>query len=88
MEHTEEWKLYLYLDEQDGQTRATARLHTRDTMLTGVGTAHRHPHDVDIPEIGDELAAARALSDLAHKLFGAAVTDIESSTHRPAAITL
>ena len=88
MEHTSEWRLTLYLDEHDGQTRATARLHTRDTELTGVGTANRNPRDVDVPEIGDELAAARALSDLAHKLFSAAVGDIEAATQRPAAITL
>lgn len=88
MEHIEEWKLQLFLDEHDGQTRATVRLHTRDTMLVGTGTAHRNPRDVDIPEIGDELAAARALADLAHKLFGAAVTDIEATTHQPAGISL
>lgn len=88
MEHTAVWKLGLYLDEHDGQTRATARLHTRDTVLTGVGTAHRNPRDSDIPEIGDELAAARALSDLAHQLLDAAVTDIEAVTHTPAVVTL
>ena len=88
MDHIDEWRMTLHLDEHDGQTRATVRLHTRDTMLTGVGTAHRHPRDTDVPEIGDELAAARALSDLAHKLFGAAVADIEAATQRPAPITL
>jgi len=86
MDHTEEWKMALYLDEHDGQTRATVRLHTRDTILSGVGMAYRNPRDADVPEIGDELAAARALSDLAHKLFDATVGDIEAITHRPAAI--
>lgn len=88
MEHTAVWKLGLHLDEHDGQTRATVRLHTRDTVLTGIGTAYRNPRDTDIPEIGDELAAARALSDLAHQLLNAAAGDIESATHRPAAVTL
>jgi len=86
MEHTELWKMSLHLDEHDGQTRATVRLHTRDTLLTGVGLAYRNPRDVDVPEIGDELAAARALSDLAHKLFDATVSDIEAITHQPAAV--
>jgi hypothetical protein len=86
MEHTDVWKMSLHLDEHDGQTRATVRLHTRDTILTGVGLAYRNPRDVDVPEIGDELAAARALSELAHKLFDATVSDIEAITHRPAAV--
>jgi uncharacterized protein DUF1876 len=88
MEHVDEWKVTLHLDEHDGQTRAIVRLHTRDTSLTGIGTAYRNPRDRNIPEIGDELAAARALSDLAHKLLGAAVADIEAVTQRPAAVTL
>ena len=87
MDHAEVWKMSLHLDEHDGQTRATVRLHTRDTMLTGVGLAYRNPRDADVPEIGDELAAARALSALAHQLFDATVSDIEAITHRPAAIT-
>jgi len=88
MEHTLEWKLSLHLDEHDGKTRATVRLHTRDTELAGIGTAYRNPRDADVPEIGDELAAARALSDLAHKLLDAAASDIEAITSRPAALTL
>jgi hypothetical protein len=83
MEHTEVWRLSLQLDEHDGQTQATVRLHTRDTILAGVGLAWRNPRDLEVAEIGDELAAARALSDLAHKLFEATVTDIETITHRP-----
>jgi uncharacterized protein DUF1876 len=86
MDHAEVWRMSLHLDEHDGQTRATVRLHTRDTMLTGMGLAYRNPRDADVPEIGDELAAARALSDLSHKLFDATASDIEAITHRPAAI--
>jgi hypothetical protein len=37
-----------------------------------------------VPEIGDELATSRALSDLAHKLLEATVADIEAMTHHPA----
>ena len=37
-----------------------------------------------MPEIGDELAVARALSDLAHLLIDATVNDIEAMTHMPA----
>jgi len=35
------------------------------------------PADREIPEIGDELTAARALSDLAHRLLSTATADIE-----------
>ncbi|WP_369794419.1 dsRBD fold-containing protein [Kutzneria sp. 744] len=37
-----------------------------------------------MPEIGDELAVARALADLSHQLLDAAVQDVEGITHRPA----
>jgi hypothetical protein len=37
-----------------------------------------------VAEIGDELAVARALSDLAHQLLHAAVTDIEQVTKKRA----
>lgn len=43
--------------------------------------------DSNVPEIGDELAAARALADLSHQLLDAAVQDIEDVTHRPAHVT-
>lgn len=79
------WTVEIFLDEHEAQTRATARLRTRDdTGLVGVGIARLNPDDVDIPEIGDELAASRALSQLAHQLLDAAATDIEGVTHKPA----
>jgi hypothetical protein len=77
------WTVDIYVDEhEEGRTtRAEARLHTRDaTHLVGHGTARRHPADSEVPEIGDELAAARALSALAHELLEAAAADIEQIT--------
>ena len=74
------------LDEHsdDRRTRAEARLNTPDrTGMVGEGVARRNPHDTEVPEIGDELAVARALWDLAHKLLEAAAADIEELTHRP-----
>jgi len=79
------WTIDIYLDEHERLTRAEARLHTRDrTNLVGVGLARCNPFDRSVPEIGDELAAARALTDLASKLIDATVSDIESMTHMPA----
>jgi hypothetical protein len=77
------WTVTIDIDEHDGRTRAQARLHTRDTdELVGVGFARLNPADRDVPEIGDELAAARALSDLAHRLLDVAGTDIEDAVAR------
>lgn len=71
------WSVQIDLGEHDGMTRAVARLHTGDrTSLTGTGTARLNPADPNVPEIGDELAAARALSELAHALLEAAADDI------------
>ncbi|MDI2125589.1 DUF1876 domain-containing protein [Yinghuangia seranimata] len=76
-------------DVEDGErvrTHAEAHLHTSDstnpdpdTALRGWGTARKNPADRDVPQIGDELAAARALSDLAHRLLTVASDDIEAS---------
>jgi hypothetical protein len=81
------WSVEIFLSERDGRTHAEARLHTADpTHLVGTGTARLNPVDHDVPEIGQELAAARALSDLAHHLLGAAADDIEAVTHSPATL--
>ncbi|MFM1729456.1 DUF1876 domain-containing protein [Prescottella soli] len=81
---TEQWSVDIAIDEHESRTRSTARLHTRDTTLVGVGLARRNPVDRNVPGIGDELATARALTDLAHQLIEATVADIEGVTHTPA----
>jgi Domain of unknown function (DUF1876) len=83
------WTVSIEIDEHDGHTRAVARLHTRDTdRLTGVGLARLDPADADVPQIGDEIAAARALSDLSHRLLQTASEDVEQSTGTPAHLTM
>ncbi|QZN87461.1 DUF1876 domain-containing protein [Cellulomonas sp. C5510] len=53
-----------------GTTTAHAVLTVDDAKrLTGTGRAHRHPHDVDVREVGEELATARALAELADRLL-------------------
>ena len=72
------------IGEHEGMTRATAHLRTGDrTSLTGTGTARLNPADRDVPEIGDELAAARALSQLAHVLLEVAADDISGVVQYP-----
>ncbi|MFK4106307.1 DUF1876 domain-containing protein [Streptomyces sp. NPDC019531] len=77
MPHTVEWKIRLYLFEEEGTTKARVVLDTGTTELTGHGAAHRHPADTDVPEIGDELAAGRAMHDLGRQLVDFAERDIE-----------
>ncbi|MER6090412.1 DUF1876 domain-containing protein [Streptomyces bluensis] len=77
MPHTVEWKVRLYLFEDEGTTKAQVVLDNGTTVLTGQGAAHRNPADVDVPEIGDELAAGRAMHHLAQQLVNAAERDIE-----------
>ncbi|MEU8847452.1 DUF1876 domain-containing protein [Streptomyces sp. NPDC048564] len=68
-----QWTVRIHITEDGDDTRAEAVLTTQDTpddmqAVTGRGTAHRNPVDRSVPEIGDELAASRALQDLASRL--------------------
>ncbi|MFE9256627.1 DUF1876 domain-containing protein [Streptomyces sp. NPDC006879] len=71
-----EWKVGLSLHEEGGTTKARAVLVTKNQTLTGHGSARCNPEDVDVPEIGDELAASRAMRDLAGQLMRAADHDL------------
>lgn len=82
---TKTWTVQVLLNEDGDDTIADAALAVENkTQLRGHGTSRRNPRDESEPRIGDELAAARALSDLAHQLLAAAASDIESKTHVPA----
>ena len=78
------WWIEVFLGETDGVSTATATLHTRErSSLSTHGTARLDPHDHDDPEIGFELATARALSELAGRLLESAAEDIASLTGGP-----
>ncbi|NXY93011.1 DUF1876 domain-containing protein [Streptomyces sp. BR123] len=83
MSHTGEWKTRVYLFEEDRTTKVRVELDTGTTKLTGHGTAHCNPADADVPEIGDELAAARAMEDLSAQLKRLAQGDMEAAETRP-----
>jgi len=88
MSTAKKWSVEIHIDEHESHTRAEARLHTADkTHLVGIGLARLNPADRDVPEIGDELAASRALSDLAHQLLDAAANDIEGVALTPAQLS-
>jgi hypothetical protein len=79
------WTIQVVLNEGDDETQADAVLDLQGkTEVRGHGRSRRNPIDPSVPMIGDELAAARALSDLAHRLLETAAADIESLTHTPA----
>jgi hypothetical protein len=81
---TKTWTVQVMLDEEGDETVADATISLDNKMqVRGRGVSRRNPTDESVPRIGDELATARALSDLAHQLLAAAATDIESKTHQP-----
>jgi hypothetical protein len=84
---TKTWTITVTLDEHGDDTVADARLSLENKLeMTGHGTSRRNPADESVPQIGDELATARALSDLAHQLLATAASDIEAKTHVPASL--
>lgn len=80
--------LQVHLVERESETTADVTL-TLDSgeQLRGQGSSHRHPRDPDVPEIGDELATARALSELSHRLVVAAADSISRREHRDVHLT-
>lgn len=50
--------------------------------IEGFGRARLNPQDRDVPEIGEELAAARALRHVADKLLRATSDDLSEFEHR------
>lgn len=72
MNRTLEWTVRVELSEQDGTTRAEAVLDTGSARLTGQGIARCSPQDRDVPTIGDEVAASRAMHDVAAQLMSVA----------------
>ncbi|NJP98380.1 DUF1876 family protein [Nonomuraea sp. FMUSA5-5] len=66
---TKQWTVRIHLAEHGDDTSARAVLLTRGGgRVDGLGRAHRAAADPPLPERGDDLAASRALADLAGKL--------------------
>lgn len=84
MTGTKTWNTEISITEIDSEVRAEARLRGKDGgQMVGQGTARCNPADENVPDIGDELAVARAMSDLSHQLIQRAAHDIEMRTARP-----
>lgn len=83
MESHPAWRLEIIFTEDDRATRADVVLDVAGHHHHGWGRTKRNPEDVDVPPIGEEIAAARALIRLARQLLGAAESDIEEIEHQP-----
>ena len=81
-------EIEMSFDEDADHTEARATLVLRGARFTGFGRARRNPTDPNLPMIGEELAAARALSDLTHKLVEAAAETMSDNLGRPAQVRL
>lgn len=57
-------------------TRAHVTAYTGAVSLQCYGEAHRRPEDADVPVIGDEVAAGRALIALGNELLRSAEHDL------------
>lgn len=79
------WEVRVSLVEAAGNTTAEAMLTPGPDVgsLRAVGHARKDPGDTEVPVIGDEVAAARALRRLADALLEQAEQDISNQTgHR------
>jgi hypothetical protein len=77
------WRVGIAFSETEDRTRADAVLEFGGQRFHGWGQAKRSPGDPSVPVIGEELAAARALSDLSHQLVQAAADRIEAHEGHP-----
>lgn len=80
MSSTRVWTVEIVLTAEGDTTRADAILDFGTRHVRGWGQAQRNPGDPDVPRIGSEIAAARALEDLARKLLEIAEDDVAERT--------
>jgi len=77
---TAHWTVDLTFQEEIDHTAAVAVLRTPSGHeLRGHGESRRNPADRPVPRIGEEVAGARALSQLAHQLLEYAAVEIEKN---------
>jgi hypothetical protein len=83
------WHVEMFISEDGDDTTVRAVLHGDSAMHPeGIGRARRAPSDPSVPEVGDEIAAARALHALADALLTTAAKDIEAIEHHPVQLNM
>ncbi|AXI79094.1 DUF1876 domain-containing protein [Peterkaempfera bronchialis] len=76
------WHVEMEFSEHADRTKAAALLRLQDgSEIRAHGHATRHPDDPVQQRVGEEVAAARALNDLARQLLAKAGGEIEEVTH-------
>lgn len=70
--------IHVSLTEDERHTEARAAIDLEGGEVTGSGIARRNPVDPNVPMIGEELATARALTDLSHNLIETAAKTLEA----------
>ncbi|MER6468954.1 DUF1876 domain-containing protein [Streptomyces collinus] len=77
------WHVELEFHEDDQHTRAVALVRLPDgTEVRAHGAASRHRVDSNQPRVGEEIAGARALNELAMQLLTKAHGEIDSASGR------
>ncbi|MFG2136783.1 DUF1876 domain-containing protein [Streptomyces sp. NPDC048650] len=77
------WHVELEFEEDTHRTRAAALVRLPDgSEMRAQGYASRHPVDSDQPRVGEEVAGARALNELAMKLLTKAHDEIDAVSGR------
>jgi len=77
------WHIELEFQEDDQHTRAAAMVRLPDgTEVRTHGNATRHHTDSNQPRVGEEVAGARALNELAMQLLTKAHDEIDEASGR------
>ncbi|MFF7748775.1 DUF1876 domain-containing protein [Streptomyces sp. NPDC007971] len=77
------WHVELEFEEDDTRTRAVALVRLPDgTEIRAHGHASRHRIDANQPRVGEEIAGARALNELAMQLLTKAHGEIDADSGR------
>ncbi|MFE5855420.1 MULTISPECIES: DUF1876 domain-containing protein [unclassified Streptomyces] len=77
------WHIELEFQEEHDRTRAAAMVRLADgTEFRSHGLAQRHPSDPEQLRVGEEIAGARALMELASQLLQKAHTEIDEASGR------
>ena len=77
------WPLHVVFTENADATRADIVIDVDGHHYHAWGRARRNPDDPDIPRVGEEIAAARALNGLALELLRTAGQEIEGLEGHP-----
>ncbi|MFI8828420.1 DUF1876 domain-containing protein [Streptomyces sp. NPDC053431] len=78
------WHVEMEFKEEGDVTRSAAMVRLSDgTEMRGHGRANRHPSDPEQLRVGEEIAGARALMDIASQMLQKAHVEIEEVSGRP-----